>query len=50
MMQQDIYYLKGKTITFGYVAWKDKVATEDANIVKACRDAGCKIIQFATLR
>jgi Asp-tRNA(Asn)/Glu-tRNA(Gln) amidotransferase A subunit family amidase len=37
---QDIYALKGKKTTFGYVAWKDQVMDEDSSIVKACRDAG----------
>lgn len=37
---KDIFHMKGKNLTMGYVAWHDNKSTTDASIVQILRNAG----------
>jgi Amidase len=37
---QDMYDMKGKRTTMAFIAWYDRIPSEDSSMVKILRDAG----------
>ena len=46
---KDMYDLKGKECTFGYIKWRGRISTEDASLVKVMKEAGVVIIGKTTM-